>query len=211
MPRPDTGTRQKLIDTATGLLWTSSYGAVSVDDICRKADVKKGSFYHYFSSKLELAVVAMEEYFETYCKPDMDRIFAANTSLDEQIDALADSILEEQRKVREMYGHVCGCPMAALGSEMVGEENIKLAKKIEEMFERFKVYLYDAISAAIDAGTLPPMDARYKTEEVHDFITGQMMVARVHNSLEGLERDLKTGLKRILGLDSKQIQQKKSI
>lgn len=200
MPRPDKGTRHKLIDTATALLWMSSYGAVSVDDICREAGVKKGSFYHYFPSKLELAAVAMEEYFETRMKPDLDRIFAANTSFQRQIEALADVILGEQHEVRDQYGLVCGCPMAALASEMVGEENAQIAAKVEEMFDRCKSCLHTAITAAIESGEIPEQNARDKTEEVHDFITGLIMVARVHNSLDGLERDLKSGMKRILGI-----------
>ena len=204
MARSDNGTRQKLIDTATKLLWMSSYGAVSVDDICREADVKKGSFYHYFPSKLELAATAMGEYYEASVKPDMDRIFAANSPLEKQIDALADSIVEEQQDVLKEYGLVCGCPMAALASEMVGEENAAIAAKVEQMFDKCKAYLHRAIAAAAKAGTIKAMDANAKTEEMHDFITGQMMVARVHNSLDGLERDLKPGMRRILGLESPQ-------
>jgi TetR/AcrR family transcriptional regulator, transcriptional repressor for nem operon len=201
MARPDTGTRQKLIETATDLLWMSSYGAVSVDDICQKADVKKGSFYHYFSSKLELATVAMEEYFEAYIKPDMERIFGSAAPLGEKMDMLADAILEEQRMVVKKYGLVCGCPMAALASEMIGGENAQIAAKVEEMFDNCKSYLKNPIAADMRAGKIPPGDADAKTDEIHDFITGLMMVARVHNSLEGLERDLKPGLRRILRID----------
>jgi len=202
MPRPDNGTRQKLIDTATNLLWTSSYGAVSVDDICRESDVKKGSFYHYFPSKQILAITAMEEYFETYIKPDMDRIFAANVPLLDQINALADAVIKEQQMVKERHGLVCGCPLAALASEMIGEENALIAAKVQEMFDNCKTYLFRAISTAIDTGVIEPQDAREKTEEIHDLITGQLMVARVHNSLDGLERDLKPAMFRVLGLEN---------
>jgi TetR/AcrR family transcriptional repressor of nem operon len=93
MPRPPTGTRQKLIDTATDLIWTSSYGSVSVDDICHTAGVKKGSFYHYFPSKHDLAATVLLDYFETVIEPDLKHIFAANVPFAIQIDHLADVIL----------------------------------------------------------------------------------------------------------------------
>ena len=70
-------TKQKLIDTAWELLWTSSYGAVSVDDICKAAGVKKGSFYHFFPSKVDLAIAAMEETFACI-KPEYDAMFSAS-------------------------------------------------------------------------------------------------------------------------------------
>ena len=46
-----------------------------------------------------------------------------------------------------------------------------------------------------------PVDVDAKAQEVHDFITGLMIMARIHNSLDGLERDLRPGLMRILELE----------
>ena len=37
MGRPGHDTKQTLIDTALELIWKSSYGSVSVDDICKAA------------------------------------------------------------------------------------------------------------------------------------------------------------------------------
>lgn len=210
MARSDNGTRQKLIDTATSLLWTSSYGSVSVDDICNAAGVKKGSFYHYFSSKLELATIAMEEYYETFIRPVMDVIFSPYIPLAEQIAALADSIIKEQQDVRRRFGLVCGCPMAALASEMIGSKNAPILAKIEEMFGKCKHYIRNAIAASVKNGTIEPQDVDAKTEEIHDFITGLMMMARIHNNLDGLERDLKPGLMRILSIETAFSDQRKT-
>jgi TetR/AcrR family transcriptional repressor of nem operon len=46
------------------MIWESSYGSVSVDDICTKAGVNKGSFYYAFKSKSDLAVAAFERHWE---------------------------------------------------------------------------------------------------------------------------------------------------
>lgn len=211
MARPDTGTRQKLIDTATDLIWTASYTSVSVDDICKASDVKKGSFYHYFPSKQDLAIAVMEEYYEQFIKPDMNRIFAANLPIEEKISAFADSIVEEQQDTLTRYGRVCGCPLAALGSEMIGQEEQGIINKVEEMFDRCKAYMRGVVEEACALQLIAPCDTDEKTEEIHDFITGLMIMARIHNSVDGLERDLKPGMFRILGLDKTQsIKQKKN-
>lgn len=203
MSRTDKGTRQKLIDTATDLIWMSSYGAVSVDDICTKAGVKKGSFYHFFPSKQDLAITALEEHFKQNVEPDMTRIFAANIPFAEQIDAFAESILTKKRESLEQYGRVCGCPLAALGSEMIGQEEQAIVAKVEEMFGRCRDLMLGAIKGAMEEGVIAKGDANEKAEEIHDFITGLMVMARIHNSLDGLERDLKPGMMRILGIDTK--------
>ena len=44
------------------LIWEQSYGSVSVDVICERAGARKGSFYHFFPSKSDLAAVAIEDH-----------------------------------------------------------------------------------------------------------------------------------------------------
>lgn len=202
MPRPDTGTRQKLIDTAKNLIWTSSYGAVSVDDICRAANVKKGSFYHYFPSKQALALAALEEYCQYKVENIMKPVFAANKTFRQQIEDMVEAILRDNRQNLAEHGCVCGCPIAALGSEMIGQEEKVIRMKVEEMFARCSEFFLTAITRAIENGEIKPVDMNAKAQEVHDFITGLMIMARIHNSLDGLERDLKPGLLRILELES---------
>src|SRR5882724_8529825 len=114
---PDT--KQKLIDTAHELIWKNSYGGVSVDDICKSANVKKGSFYHFFPSKVDLAIAAMEQSYRTV-KPYYDSIFSPDTPPLQRFEKLADFTYESQREVAAKYGRVCGCPCASLGCEMAG-------------------------------------------------------------------------------------------
>lgn len=53
--------KQRLMDAVLDLIWSGSYGTTTIDDICEKAGVKKGSFYYFFESKAELAAEAFEE------------------------------------------------------------------------------------------------------------------------------------------------------
>lgn len=50
--------RQKLLDAALSVIRTKGYAATSVDELCAKAGVAKGSFFHHFQSKEALAVAA---------------------------------------------------------------------------------------------------------------------------------------------------------
>src|SRR6185436_17785716 len=117
MAHANTDTKQRLIDTALELVWKSSYGSVSVDDICKAADVKTGSFYHFFPSKVDLAIAAMEET-SRLSKPFYDEIFSPAHDPVERFERFADFTVEKQEQAAAKYGHVCGCPCASLGSEM---------------------------------------------------------------------------------------------
>ena len=51
-------TRGKLLDAALTVIRTKGYTATTVDDICVAAGVTKGSFFHYFKSKEDLALAS---------------------------------------------------------------------------------------------------------------------------------------------------------
>jgi TetR/AcrR family transcriptional repressor of nem operon len=52
--------KQRLMDAILRLIWTGSYGSTTIDLICEKAGVNKGTFYYFFESKADLAVAALD-------------------------------------------------------------------------------------------------------------------------------------------------------
>ena len=46
--------KNKILEKAQGLVISKGYSATTVDEICQKAGVTKGSFFHYFKSKEDL-------------------------------------------------------------------------------------------------------------------------------------------------------------
>lgn len=63
MRKPDA--RTKLLDAAIALVRAQGYAATTVDELCRKAGVTKGAFFHHFESKDALAVSAANHWSET--------------------------------------------------------------------------------------------------------------------------------------------------
>ncbi len=59
VPRPaNPQTRTRLLDAALTVIRTKGYAATTVDDICKAAGLSKGSFFHHFASKEDLAVAS---------------------------------------------------------------------------------------------------------------------------------------------------------
>ena len=195
-------TKQKLIDTALELIWKSSYGSVSVDDICKAADVKKGSFYHFFPSKVDLSIAAMEQ---TACatKTAYDGVFSAERDPIERFERYADFVHDMQAQAAAKYGHVCGCPCASLGSEMAGQE-AGIRKKFDDVMRRQERYFESTLRDMVAEGSLPAnTDVKAKAQEIYTYVLGQMMMARIQNDLAPLKRDLKKGLLQLLGVKTK--------
>src|SRR5215475_9792997 len=126
--------KERLLQVAFDLIWDNSYSAVSVDNICERADVNKGSFYYYFKSKADLAVAAYEEHWREK-QPELDRIFSPQVAPLERLSEWCKYLIERQKQKSEKYGHVCGCPYASVGSEVATQDE-KIRAKTQELFER---------------------------------------------------------------------------
>jgi len=201
MGRPSTDTKSKLLLTAKDLIWQSSYGFVSVDDICKAAGIKKGSFYYYFSSKAELAVAVMEESYQGYESEIID-LFTPNITPVERFENLAEFIYEKQKQAYNKYGRVCGCPFASLGSEMAGNEEL-IQKKADEILHRQGNMFKETIREMVDSGLLPVQtDIANTGSQIITSILGQVMVARIQNNLSNLKKDVKLSLFQTLGLET---------
>jgi TetR/AcrR family transcriptional repressor of nem operon len=61
---PSGGARAKLLEAAISIIRHKGYAATSVDELCARAGVTKGAFFHHFPSKDSLAVAAANRWSE---------------------------------------------------------------------------------------------------------------------------------------------------
>src|SRR4051794_19108828 len=67
--------KERLMVAVQELIWTGSYGSTTIDQICDKAGVKKGSFYYFFDSKADLALAALDEEWSRR-RQELDALFS---------------------------------------------------------------------------------------------------------------------------------------
>src|ERR1700756_5654461 len=63
-PTASGGARSKLLNAAISIIRKKGYAATSVDELCARAGVTKGAFFHHFQSKDALAVAAAHHWSE---------------------------------------------------------------------------------------------------------------------------------------------------
>src|SRR5467141_1556151 len=113
--------KKRLMDAVSELIWTGSYGSTTIDQICDKAGVKKGSFYYFFESKADLAVAALDAEFKKK-RPEMDAFFSPTIPPLERIRNYCESCYRSQAQAKENGGCVLGCPLFTLGAEVSTQE-----------------------------------------------------------------------------------------
>ena len=57
-PTQGTDARMRLLDAAVDVIRVQGYSATTVDDVCHRAGLTKGGFFHHFRSKEDCAVAA---------------------------------------------------------------------------------------------------------------------------------------------------------
>lgn len=90
-------TKARLLDAAQALLIEQGFAATTVDEICEAAKLTKGSFFHYFESKDQLAREVLErfcasgqELHRACCQQDTDPLKRVYAYIDGSIKMASD-------------------------------------------------------------------------------------------------------------------------
>lgn len=187
--------KEKLLCACTDLMLKNGYHAVSVDSICEKAQVLKGSFYHYFSSKTDLTLQAME-YRQQELKTISDNIFSPSYPPAERFKRFSQCIYDTQFALQKKLGHVCGSLAVTLGSEMACHDEIR--GKAAGHISHYTAYYEQALNDMAMAGDIrEDIHVKDIASNLNCYIIGKVTTARIQNSLEPL-RDIETGFLNLL-------------
>lgn len=189
--------KEKLMDAVLELISQGSYGSTTVDRICEKAGVKKGSFYYFFESKSDLAIAALEAEWQRK-RPGVDAVFSPIVPPLERLRRFCEGGYEKQKELKCQCGCVTGCPLFTLGSEVCTQET-KLHDKIKEILGYMQKYIESAIRDAHAAGEIDAPDAASKARIIFAYSEGLMTQARISNDPEVL-REMPAGVLSILGV-----------
>ena len=189
--------RERLLEAMMELIWIGSFGATSVDQICERAEVKKGSFYHFFESKHALAVAAIEHGWSEF-KARMDTAFSASVPPLDRLMAWVRLLHDDQREMKARHGRVLGCPMHTLGTEL-GPMDPEFQRVLEGALEHYLRYLESAIRDGHAEGAFVAPNAKVKARIVFAYSEGLLGQARIWNDL-GILDSLEGGVRDILRL-----------
>jgi TetR/AcrR family transcriptional repressor of nem operon len=199
MPR-QSDVEERLMNAAMDLIWENSYGSTSVDAICERAGAKKGSFYHFFESKSELAVKALEADWQQK-RAKMDQIFSPSIPPLERLRVYFEHVYQGQAKAHGECGAVLGCPYCSLGCE-IGTQDRAIGEQVRKILNRNAKYFESAIRDADALGLISAPDAKTKAQMLVAFFQGSLAQARIENDVRPLRRLADDALE-LLGAEQK--------
>ncbi|MDB5296691.1 MAG: TetR family transcriptional regulator [Phycisphaerales bacterium] len=190
--------KPRLLQAAMDLVWTRSYGAVTVDDICERAGVKKGSFYYFFKSKDELVAAALDAKWDIEIRPTYDRIFSASRPPLDRLREAFDHVYQGQKNLREKHGCALGCPFSSVGTEIIAADKT-LREAVQRMIKGKLRYFESALRDLQAEGQLQGQDAALLAKQVYSYFEGVLAQARIADDLDMLQ-GVYGGALKLLGL-----------
>jgi TetR/AcrR family transcriptional repressor of nem operon len=185
--------KERLMAAAIDLIWQESYGSVTIDDICKRADVRKGSFYYFFPGKAELAAAAVERMWEEELKPFLDRHLSPDKDPVQRFRDYFEAIVDSNQELFDKHQKVLGCPMCAVGNEVCTNQEV-VSKAIRDVFARKRRYYESAIRDAIAAGAMEPCDPGEAATALFGLLNGLITQSRIMNEPALLKNLPKTAL-----------------
>jgi TetR/AcrR family transcriptional regulator, transcriptional repressor for nem operon len=141
-------TKQRLLDAALYLLLENGYSGLGVQDVLDETGIPKGSFYHHFENKQDMAIQAVELY-----------TAIGHTLLDDCLRPDGRPALERVRgffeRLGEFYGTqgYLGCLLGGLGQELAAVNDV-FARKIEECISSLAARIAETLEEARREGAL---------------------------------------------------------
>lgn len=189
-------TRDRIVRSAARLFLTRSYQSVGIVDLCVAADVRKGSFYHFFPSKAELAKAVVD-----LQAGELERRLDGSGAPAGRLFAVAGAVADIHAGFEKRYGRVVGCPFGNLAAELSTTDD-ELRAHVAGVFARWEAMLADACRAAapvLREGVEPERLAHLILAQIQ----GLILLAKVSGGpAESIRTDLHTMIATNLREDS---------
>ncbi len=190
--------KQKAIEAAQQLMTSNGYSATTVDDIISLAGVSKGSVYHAFKSKEELAITALEDYER---KGWAIVSSGAYVNIEDPVERALAFVQHVEKKAPALWEH--GCLLGSISLEVV-DRHPALHDRIDALFEDFENKLAGVFSPALKAAGVSKPSGKAIARHLLAIIEGGIITAKSHRQPKYLTeaiRLFRDYLKGILGVD----------
>lgn len=181
-------TKQILLEVGLSLFEKKGFNATGIQEIATLAEIPKGSFYNYFSSKEEFGVAVIRYYTEINTERWKNTLDEA-TKKEDSYKALSMAFLAITEKYRcaEIKK---GCLLGNLAAE-ISEASEECRIALQESVSKYKKILAERLLIGQQEGKVrSDLSAQGLADLVWDCWQGSLLRMKIENSVEPVSHDL---------------------
>ena len=179
----DKDTRGRILSTARELFHGRSYADVGIKEICELARVQKGSFYHFFPSKQDLAMAVIDDMADDWAHGFVAEAFDQDLRPMERLDYMIDAAYYWQKAAKDIEGRMPGCLFGNLALEVSTRDEV-LRAKLNAVFDKASSRFRETLEQAVERGEIPPLDCGATAAAMLAFLEGIILLAKTRNDPE---------------------------
>lgn len=178
--------RDRLVAAACQLMLNRGYSSIGVAEICARADVRKGSFYHFFESKQALTIEAIDVHWRDQ-RATWVAVLGAEEPAFTRLERLIRAQAAVQREAKETTAAVNGCLFGNLALELSTQDQAVQAH-LDQVFNEQIELVQGTLEQAVADGTIPVDRAsRGTARAVVAQLEGMVMFAKLANDPDLLD------------------------
>ncbi|MEW8191544.1 MAG: TetR/AcrR family transcriptional regulator [Candidatus Thiodiazotropha endolucinida] len=175
---PDT--KERILATARDLFHGRSYADVGIKEICTLAKVQKGSFYHFFPSKRDLAMAVIDSMADDWAHGFVAEAFDEALPPLERLDYMVDAVYFWQKAAKNLEGRMPGCLFGNLALEISTRDEV-IRARINAVFNKASARFHQALEEAVENGEIPPLDTEATATAMLAYLEGVILLAKTRN------------------------------
>jgi TetR/AcrR family transcriptional regulator, transcriptional repressor for nem operon len=176
-------TRQRILSTARELFHGNNYADIGIKQICEAAKVQKGSFYHFFPSKRDLALAVIDDMADDWAHGFVHEAFDQNLPPMERLDYLIDAAYYWQKAAKDIEGRMPGCLFGNLVLEVSTRDDV-LRAKLSAVFDKTKLRFEQTLLEAVETGAISALDTGLTADAMLSYLEGMILLAKSRNDPE---------------------------
>lgn len=184
-PSPDT--KERILSTARVLFHSNNYADIGIKQICDAARVQKGSFYHFFPSKRDLALAVVDDMADEWAHGFVKEAFDPQLPPMERLDYLIDAAYYWQKAAKDIEGRMPGCLFGNLVLEVSTRDDI-LRAKLCAVFDKTHTRFEQTLIEAVAIGALSPLDTNLTAQAMLAYLEGMILLAKSRNEPEVIQK-----------------------
>jgi len=160
-------TRSRILEAAEECFTRNGYDATGVAEICRRASVTKGAFYHHFPSKQAVFLELLDRWLAV-----LDSQFAAIRA---GAETVPEGLLQMARMIRQVFQEAGGRLPMFLEYWNKAAHDPAVWQATIAPYRRYRAFFTGIIEAGIAEGTLRPVDPQVAAGVLVSLAVGLLM------------------------------------